>query len=236
MFDMTKSYFNDIKERPLFAGASITEEATCLSYVDNGDGTIAVQPTGGTSADIFAGFAITDALKIVTEVVLETVTVPSSAPYTVQLKNANVIIAEAYVFNNTASSVMAANCPTPSSGQYCMTTGGLVTFNSAQAAASVNVTYRYTLTAAQVLDKYHARSVNNGAQDYFSSVSVGCEEGEIFTSMYDASQAYTVGGAVYTGAAGKVTSATTSTKQVGIVTKLPNVNDGLLGVLYRTAD
>jgi len=238
MFDLTRSYFNDLKEREIAPGASITEEGMCLVYVSDGAGNMAVQPSAGSGSEIFAGFAITDALKILTEVFIETVTVPSAAPYTAQLKNSNIILASALVTNNTTTSTMAPVCPTPAATQYCLTTAGALTFNSAQAGNSVSIIYRYTLTAAQVLDKFHTRSVNNFAQDYFSSVSVGCLEGEIFTSMFDTSQAYTIGATINTGAGGLVTSAGGGVA-VGIVSSLPSGNapaiSTFLGVKYKAA-
>jgi len=67
MFDLTRSYFNDMREREIAPGASITEEAQCLVY-SNADttGQVSVQPSAGASNELVAGFAITDALAILT--------------------------------------------------------------------------------------------------------------------------------------------------------------------------
>jgi hypothetical protein len=241
MFDTNKTYSADIKERALLAGATISEEGMCLIYVADGAGGIAVSPSTGTSSDYnttvdrsnVAGFAITDALKIVTETVVETVTVPTVAPYTVQLSNANILTAESLAVDSgpvyTGTMVDAGGAP--AGNQRWLQASGLLTFNAANAGDSVSIQYRFTLTAAQVVEIFHQRSVNNTAQDYFSSVSVFTGEGEIFTSMFDASQAYASGAPIFSGASGKLTSAAGGA-YMGIVTSVPSVNSGLLGVKY----
>lgn len=235
MFDLNKSYFNDIKERAVapLPAPQIAEEGTPLIYVADGAGGVAVQPCTGAGGEEFAGFAITDALKYLTEVVVEAVAVPAGAPFTINLKHQNIIVAEVYVYDVTAAAPMAPVNP-PGPGQYWLTSAGEMTFNVADASHSVTVQYRYNLTFAEIIEKYHQRSVNNTAQDYFSTVSVGCMDGEIFLSMFDASQAYVAPGPIYLGASGKLTSAAGGTL-VGTCTKVPSSNDGLLGVKFKTA-
>lgn len=232
MFDTTRSYFNDLREMPIAPGASIVEEAQALVLVADGSGGQAVQPSAGAGGELFCGFAITDAKKVLTEVVVETFNVPAVAPYQVTLKNANIITAEVRVFDNTTAAALTVTCPVPGAGQYCVTTAGLASFNAAQAGDSITITYRYTLTAAQVIDKFHQRNVNNTAQDYFSTVAVGCLQGEIFTSMFDASVAYAVLGTIYTGAGGKLTSAAGGAT-AGECSKLPSAADPFLGVKFK---
>lgn len=233
MFDTSRSFFNDLRERPLAAGASLVEEAQVMVLVSDGVSGTAVQPSAGAASELFAGFAITDAKKVATEVVVETVTVPSSSPYQVTLRNSNIIVAESRAYDNTTSSAMAFTCPTPAATQYCVTTAGLLSFNSAQAGDTVTIYYRCNLTVAQAMDKFHQRNVSNTAQDYFSTVALGCLEGEIFTSMYLASDTFTLGGLCYSGAAGKITTTSTGAL-VGYVSKLPTVADPLLGVIFKT--
>lgn len=233
MFDTTRSYFNDLREMPLAPSASVAEEGQCLVLVSDGAGGLGAQPSAGAGSELFCGFAITDAKKVLTEVVVETFNVPAVAPYQVTLKNANIITTEVRVYDNTTSAALTVTCPTPGAAQYCVTTAGLASFNAAQAGDSITITYRYTLTAAQIIDKFHQRNVNNTAQDYFSTVAVGCLQGEIFTSMFDASQAYAAAGTIYSGAAGKVTSAAGGAT-VGVCSKVPSAADPFLGVKFKT--
>jgi len=111
---------------------------------------------------------------------------------------------------------------------------GIITFLAAgdtTAGDVVTIQYRYNLTLQESLDRYHERSINNRAQDYFSSVSIGCLEGEIFTSMYDTSVAYAINDPVYPEAGGLLTSASGGAV-VGKVTQVPSATDGLLGVKF----
>jgi hypothetical protein len=230
-FDLNRSYFNDLRERAVSASATITEEGQLLMYVDAGDGTLAVAPTAGASSDRVAGFAITDALKYVTATLVETLTVPAGGG-TVTLRQNNLVASSTRAVGSITGALTATG-GAPSAGQFQVAiVAGTITFNTAQAGETVTVTYRYTPTLDEVFATWHERSVNNRAQDYFSSVSVGGLEGEIFTTMYDTTQAYTVGSLVYTGAAGLVTSSATSTVIVGIVSQVPSVSDGRLGVKF----
>lgn len=246
MFDLTKSYFNDLKERAVVPGAMVIEEGCALVYGDDGAGGLAVKPCDATSAAAsFAGWAITDKTGIITEVLVEKFTAPAAAPQVFQLAAGNVSLYltpagpsayDASAFNlttNTALVVTFASAADALAGRATVAAG-------VAANDLVQITYRHTLTAEELYGKYHERSINNRAQDFFGLVSVGCLEGEIFTSMFDAQSAYVVDGAVYLdvtpGAVpGKVTSKV-SGPQIGIVSQLPSVNaGGLLGVKWKTA-
>lgn len=229
-FDLTRTYFNDIRERAVAPGASITEEGQLLMYVDAGDGTLAVQPSAGAGTDRVAGFAITDALKYVTQTVVEVVTVPAGGG-TVSLRQNNLVAANTRAVASTTG-VLTAVGGAPAAGEFQMAiVAGTITFNVAQAGETVTVTYRYTPTLDEALATWHERSINNRAQDYFSSVGVGCMEGEIFTTMYDTTQAYAVGNVVNSGAGGLVTTAAGGVA-IGIVSQVPSVSDGRLGVKF----
>jgi len=244
MFDQNKSYSSDQKERALMAGAAIMEEGQCLIYVSDGAGGITVAPSEGDASDYngtidrtrVAGFAITDAKKRLTEVVVETLTVPGTAPFTVQLKHQNIIVAESYALDAgpAYSGEMVEAGMAPNANERWLQSTGLLTFHADNAGDTVTIQYRYELTAAEIVEKFHQRSVNNTAQDYFSTVSIMCGEGEIFTSMFDAAVAYTAPGIIYSGAGGKLTSVAGGAV-VGTCTKLPSVSDGLLGVKFKTA-
>lgn len=232
MFDLTRSYFNDIRERAVHPAASIAEEGTVLVYVNAGDGTLAVQPSAGAGSERVAGFAITDALKYATNVVVEQVVVPAGGGV-VNLRNAGLVASTTRAFNVTDNAALTAVGGAPAAGEFQMNVvNGTITFNAAEAGDTVTVTYRYTPTLEEALATHHERSINNRAQDFYFSVSVGCLEGEIFTSMFDTTQAYTVGALVYSGAGGRATSAAGGT-QLGIVSQVPSVNDGLLGIKFH---
>lgn len=231
MYDLNRTYFGDTKERPVHAGAAINEEGGLLVYASNGAGSIDVQPCTSGAGQRIAGWAITDAMKVVTETVVETVTVPAAGG-AVNLSHTNIVAASERVVASTTG-VLSETCPTPGSGAYCIVDAtGVITFHVDQAGQTVTVSYRYNLTMFDILNKYHERSINNRAQDYFSSVSVGCLEGEIFTSMYDTSVAWTILAPVYPGAGGLVTTTAGGATAIGFVSQVPGVTDALVGIKY----
>ncbi len=233
MFDLTKTHYSEAREYAVKAGQTITEEAQLLVFVDNLAGGMAVQPCAAGANQNYAGFALTDAMKVLTETVVETVTVPSGGG-TVFLGNTNIVSGSERVVASV-SGVLAEDCTVVGAAEYCIVDAtGAITFNVAQQGENVTVTYRYNLTLQQSLERFHERSVNNRAQDYFSSVSVLMGEGEILTSMFDTAVAYTVGALVYPAAAGKVSSAAGgAANAMGFVSKLPSTTDGLLGIKFK---
>jgi len=233
MFDLTRSFFNDEREYPVAAGAVIAEEGSLLVQVTDTLGGVAVQPCTTGAGQRLAGFAICDAMKVTTETVVEQITVPVAGG-SVSLHNQNLIVATAYA---TANLVPLANAGVgpgdPGTGNYYLTTTGVITFNVAQHGQTVVIQYRYNLTLEQLENKYHERSISNRGQDYFSSCAVGCLDGVIYTSMYSTAVAYTILGSVYPAAGGTVSSAAGGAAfAVGYVVQLPSVNDGLLGVKF----
>jgi hypothetical protein len=235
-FDTNRSFFNDLRERPVLDGQTVAEEGVVLVYVDSGSGTLAVRPsdgTAGTDAAVgAAGFAITDALKLVTRAVVEELVVPAGGGV-VSLRNQALVAGSPRAEDITAAATLTLVGGVPAAGQArVIVAAGTIEFNAAEAGNTVSVRYRYTPTLEELLATDHERSINNRAQDFFSLVSVGGLEGEIFTSHYDSSLAYAIGDAIWTGAGGLATSAVTSTVQIGVCSQVPSVADGLLGIKY----
>jgi hypothetical protein len=233
MFDLTKTHYTEAREYAVKAGQTITEEAQLLVFVDNLAGGMAVQPCSTGAAQKYAGFALTDAMKVLTETVVDTVTVPTGGG-TVFLGNTNIVSGSERVVASVTG-VLTEDCASLGAGEYCLVDAtGAISFVAAQQGETVTVTYRYNLTLQQSLERFHERSINNRAQDYFSSVSVLMGEGEIFTSMFDTSVNYTIGSLVYPAAGGKVSSvAGGASNALGFVSKLPSTTDGLLGIKFN---
>lgn len=235
-FDTNRSFFNDLRERPVLDGQTVAEEGAVLVYADSGSGTLAVRPSDGTAgtdgAVGAAGFAITDALKLVTRSVVEELVVPVGGGV-VSLRNAAMVTGSSRAEDLTTPATLTLAVSPPSAGEYSEDlAAGTVEFNTAEAGNTVSVRYRYSPTLEELLATDHERSINNRAQDFFSSVSVGGLEGEIFTSHYDSSQAYAIGDSIYTGAGALATSDNTSTVIIGVCSQVPSVTDGLLGIKY----
>jgi hypothetical protein len=242
-FDLKRSYSSDRKERPTLTTLNYAtiEEGMCFTWVaDAASGLLKVQPSAGAASEKFAGFAITDAIDRITEVVYQRVTVPGTGPYTVTLQRSN-LVGTAPTVNVSVIGVVSGAALTqvagaPATGEFQPAPStGILTFNAAQAGLAYDVVYRYTMTAAQMMAKYQQRSVNNTAQQFFNSMSLMCGQGEIFTDQYDVSLLYTLNQNVLTGANGKLTN-TGSGTLIGTVSKLPSQGgDGLLGVKWSCA-
>lgn len=232
-FDLTRSYFNDIRERVIADGYSVTDEGQLLMYTDAGDGTLAVMPCAGGAGENIAGFAITDALKYATQTMVEILTVPVGGGV-VTLKQNNLVASTMHAYDTTNSNTLEEDGAAAAGKSWTLPVAGTIQFNAAEAGVSVTVTYRYTPTLDEALATSHERSINNRAQDYFSSVGVGCLDGEIFTTMYNTNSTtlYTIGAPILTESGGLVT-ATAGGTVVGFCTQLPSVSDGRLGVKYR---
>ncbi len=235
MFDLMRSYESDKKERSVASGANITEEGQFLVYVSDGAGGLAVQPSAGVANEKPAGFAITDSLKAGTMTAVETVTVPSTAPYTVNLGHGTITTGQVRAVGSTTGALTRDDASADAGEFGVNSANGVLTFNAAQAGETVTVTYRYNMTVAQALAANYSRHLASQAQDAFSLVSVMCGEGEIFTTVFDAAASYSVGQAVWPGANGTVT--TTRNGQafpIGSVTEVPSANNsGMLGVKFN---
>lgn len=232
-FDLTRSYWEDSKEYALADGFAVNEEGGLLTFTAAGSG-VAVRPCAGGAGERLAGWAITDAKKVTTWVVVENLTVPAGGG-TVQLQNANLVSGSVYAYNNTAAAAMTVVGGAPASGEIQIAVAnGTATFNVAQAGASVKVQYRYNLTLQEIFARFHERSINNRAQDYFGLQSVAKGEGEFFTTMFNTAVAYTINATVYTGANGLITSTAGGTA-CGYVIRVPEAGYGYLGVKFNFA-
>lgn len=231
MFDLTRSYWEDAREYNLAPAATVEEEGQFLVFVPDGT-SVAVQPSAGAAAERPAGWAITDAKKVTTWVVVENVTVPAGGGV-VQLQNSNLVPGSELVYDETAGAALAPAVAPPGAGEYTLSTvNGTVQFNAAEAGNSVRVVYRYNLTLQEIFNRFNERSINNRAQDYFGRQSVAKGEGEFYTTMFDTSEEYAVGDNVLTGAGGLVTSAAGGVV-VGHVIRVPDAEYPYLGVKFQ---
>ena len=112
--------------------------------------------------------------------------------------------------------------------------GNVVSFHSSDASKRVRITYKYapTVTEAKMI---YGQGVGDGAQSTIGSVGVITRAPILFTDMYDAGDNWAAGGAVYTGATGRVTLKTSGTALPGvIVAQAPSIaNGGMLGLTVK---
>lgn len=222
MFDLCRSYYKDIKERAVVHGERVTEEGQLLVYVTSADGSIAVKPCAGGGGEHPAGFAIVDSLKSVTAPVIRSVSLPANAAEPVYVPVHSNIIGKVTITGDA----LPSNPTTP-------VWDGKIMFADTQRGKSATITYRYKMTVAEAIATFQDRAVNSKAQDYFSTVSVGCLEGEVFTTLWDttAAEPYDVGAPLYC-AEGGLVSAKPVGEPVGVVSLSPSVRNNDHGIAY----
>jgi hypothetical protein len=239
MFDLGTTKYNNTVERPLAPGAEITAEGQLLKSVLVG-GVENLKPTeGGSNAEVLVGFASNSSIIPDQEVVIEdTLTVPAAGPFTIQLKNVNLVDGSLYVYDVTTGSAIVKNADaTLATGEYDVNLlTGLLTFNAAQSGNKLIVTYRYNMTKIQVQQKYWGRQVNAPDPNFFGNAVAMCGSGEIYTDQFDTSVSFEGVSKVYAGAGGRITSVAGSNTLIPArITKLPTAASPTLGLAFNFA-
>lgn len=232
MYDQNRSRYSVINPYPVAAGATIAAEGAALVAVDDGMGGIAAAPSTGGAGEQFLGWSRTDNVRVATEVVIETVTVPVGGG-TVNLAHGQLVTGSIYAYDNTAAAALTVVAIAPLAGQVQINlVQGTATFNAAEAGNSVTITYRRNITVVEQKLKYRDRLPNNISTDYLSQVGAMAGQGVFFTDQYDSSQAYASLDPIYLGAGGLVTSAAGGTL-IGYAHKIPTAGDVMLAVKFQ---
>jgi hypothetical protein len=238
-YDLKRSHFSLVLEKSVQAGSVITEEGVLLqSVLDPATGTEVVLPTSG-SGDVIAGFAIRDNADHATTSEVESVTVPSSAPYEVQLRQNNLVAGTPGTGSTTSLSAMDGSTQMDNIDVGGAVSGdvnvndvtGLLAFHVDEASKTIVVTYRYNLTVAESRLKFYQRNINNEASTLFSQVGVGQGHGEIFTDQFDATVDWAAATSVNSGVDGVIRDSTGTALDARVIS-VPNVNNPLLGISF----
>lgn len=232
----TLKYSNTV-ERPLVPGAEVTDEGKIIKSVLVGGEEHFQASAGGNANEVLVGFSYNSSIVPDTEVVIEdTLVVPAAAPYTIQLKNTNILTGSVYVYDATAGAALAFNAAA-GAGQYNIDLAtGLLTFNTAEQGHALVVTYRYALTRIQKQQKFWDRPVNTPDAGFFGNLVVVCGNGEIYTNQFDSSVSFEGVSKVYAGANGMVTSVQGSNTLIPArIIKLPTAASPFLGLAFNFA-
>lgn len=232
MFDRTRTVYGSCLNYTVVAGATIAAEGMALSLVDDGAGGTAVRPCTA-AAEKFIGFSRSDNIRVATEVVVESITVPGGGG-AVNLSFGNIVVGSSNAFNVTGAVALTLVGGAPAAGEYQInTTNGIITFNAAEAADVVTVTYRRTLTLEQIQMKYQSSLPNNIAMDWLGYMDVMGGEGNMYTDQYDTAfmNTYTPTTALRLGAGGLVTTQGAGTV-IGYVLAQPGATNPYLGIKY----
>jgi hypothetical protein len=187
MLDISRCSFHDASDYPLANLVTKLEEGVPVMSVIEG-GVAKVKAAAADNNDVFAGVVLNNFVSPTSSVYVETVTVPASAPFTVQLKKVAVAPNTDSLARLADGTVLTFNAAA-GAGQYSIdTTTGVATFNTAQAGLKVTVTYRYNLSALDVQLLFgDSWPGNSNSPSLLGSVGV-IRKGLVFTDKFDASK------------------------------------------------
>ncbi len=213
--DRSKTFYSRTKPTPLAAGVEIKDEGLVLvSVLENGIEK-AKPSVGGSNTEVILGFSTDTSLRGTTRVEVETAKVPSSAAYTVNLANVLLVSNSLRVVNTANNTALTVVTAAPNAGEVQVNyQTGLLTFNAAQQGIDILVTYRRTLSAAEIPFTVRSANVNAGGQGIVENISVARGDGEIFTDMFDTAADYSNVTKLYAGANGIITSVQGSNTEI----------------------
>lgn len=135
-------------ERPVAAGATVTQEGSALVWDAVNGG---VKPSTGAAGEIFAGVSFSQQMTPLQFPQYDslTATAPASGQPTVTTSYTP-LAGTIRVYDVTTGTVQTAGTPATTANQYSIS-GGVVTLNAAQAGHTIEVSYRYAPTTYQVL-------------------------------------------------------------------------------------
>lgn len=225
--------YRDTVQRPLVAGTTVSEEGLLLKSVLVA-GSEHLTLTAGTANEKVVGFAYNTNLSVTTAVVVEdTLVIPGAAPYTIQLKKANLVAGSVRVHNVAANSDFAVGS---GAGEYSIDlVHGTLTFDAADKDKAIVVTYKYNLTMKESALLYRERPVNAPNAAFFDEVVAIVGSGELYTTAFDSSLSYDAVNAVYAGANGIITAASGGVALPARVISTPTAASPYLGLAFNFA-
>lgn len=223
MLDLSRLWIKKSKEIALSAGATVSAEGIpMISSLENG--VEVVSPSAGASGENFVGFSFSETMTPAVKVKVETITVPSSSPYTVTLSKNNLVGTQIHIEGMTEGTV--------ADGVYAVNDAtGIVTFNVAQAGVTVDATYRYYPTTQEVLMEDAVSIESQTATDFLRQIGI-IMEAELHTDQFDASIDWTSATAVKLDA-GILTDHTGSGVTIPVtIVAVPSVDSPWLGLRF----
>lgn len=238
MLNFRDSNTNMNRTRDIATGSTVPREGQVLVATLEA-GVEKVKPCAGVASEKVVGFSMLDNETFVTDVVVQSVTIPSSAPYTIQLAHgliAGTGPASYEVRVQPAVGADYAQNVAVGAAQFAVTdqANGILTFNVANAGVVLTVSYRYNLTALQAVQLHPGvRSPNNTASAQFMNCTVMSGHGQVYTKEFDASKDWSGTPDIRTAADGKLTvggAGTAIPADMLRVIKLPTTADAHLGL------
>lgn len=214
-------------ERPLATGETVDQEGLAMIQTLE-SGVEKCEVSNGAASEVFVGFSYGQRFTPVYKSHVENTAVPAASPYTLNLEKTPVSGQLLVVADDSALTVVSG---TPTTGQVKWVSGTTLTFNSAQAAATLKITYRYSPTALELTDELQSIDTIH-ASDYIGQIGL-IDKGDIMTDMFDSSVNWAAGDTVYMKSDGTLSntqSASESSISNAIIFHLPTEDYPYLGV------
>jgi len=187
MIDWKRTYYERADATPIVLGSTVSKVGQGLVSVLIG-GEEHVQPSAGLAGETFAGFALFRQLSYSTAPQVQSVVVPGSAPYEVELKFNNLVTGQIRVYDVlNATDLFIVGAPPAAGDVQPNYTSGKLTFNAAEAGLEMTVYYRWKLTVAQAETLFYQAPTNYPDPNYFGQVNVMKGKGRLYAGDYDAS-------------------------------------------------
>lgn len=195
----------DVLLDPAYTGALERGMVMVFSANVAADGSAMVVPSSGVGTERVAGFLWLSETAQESVPVIELLTVPATAPFTVTLRETPDALANVRAIQTVSGAAITVVAGPPGVGQLGLT-GNVLTADAALAGVAITVTYRYTISQAELARRGGRRSVNNGAERLFNQVTIVYGNCDIHTSCFDTGDAFDVAANVdvRTGANGRV--------------------------------
>lgn len=231
--DLKRTFYTWSDTQSIAAGALVTEEGSGLVRVLE-DGVEKVKPSAGAGGEVVVGFAIFRQKTYGTDALVDTGVIPLAAPFEIQLEQNNLISSQLRVVDS-AGTAFTVVLVAPAAGEVQVDyASGKLTFNTADQGKTITATYRYNLTVAEAVAKFHSDTPNHPDANLFSMVGVGKGKGRVFTNYYDAAQNYGAAAPALTlGAGGVITVGGAGPAIPGArVVQVPSASDPFLGIEF----
>ena len=168
-----------------------------------------VVPCSGTSSEKVAGCLWYSDTMQTSVPTIEVADVPASAPYTITGRFAPTNVNTMRVIRTDTGATVTAVAGAPGAGQVGLT-GRTLTADSSLAGVTLQFTYRYAISAAQLARRGGRRSFNTaGIERVYNQCTLLYRECRLLLSNFDTAQAYdpVTNKTVRTGAGGYITTA-----------------------------
>ena len=232
--DIKRTFYGHSDVQPIATGSQVAEEGQGLIAVLE-DGIEKVKPSAGAGGEVFVGFALFRQVDVTNYPNVEELTVPSAAPYDVELEKNNLITGQIRVYDVAAASdlTVVGGAPANATEVQVDYTNGKLTFHSGAADKAMVAYYRYQLTVYESKNIFYDAPTNYPDPNYFKTVGVGKGKGRLFTSFYDQSKVYDGSSALKLGANGIITVGGAGPAiPGGRVVKVPTSSDPMLGIEF----